>query len=204
MEIEMETSKRKRAIRECKVEQVFTVLKTGTQLGYFGEQVTQLDHALQCAKFARDSGADDECVLGALFHDIGHLLDQNQDHERMGDLGIVKHEDYGAKYLEDLGFSSKVQELVRQHVNAKRYLIWKNPKLYYKKLSEASKATLIYQGGGMNDQEAERFEAIPYFEDVMKMRNWDDKGKIVGMKNVPSLESYREIAVNNNQSNLNS
>ncbi len=36
--------------------------------------------------------------------------------------------------------------LIENHVNAKRYLTWKNP-AYFAALSEASLQTLTYQGG---------------------------------------------------------
>ena len=39
----------------------------------YGESVSQLEHALQCAALARRARADDEVVLAALLHDVGHL-----------------------------------------------------------------------------------------------------------------------------------
>ena len=42
-----------------------------------------------------------------------------------------------------MGFHPKVTELVKNHVNAKRYLVTKYPE-YHEKLSEASKGTLIH------------------------------------------------------------
>lgn len=39
-----------------------------------GYPVTRLEHSLQTATRARQDGADDELVLGALLHDIGDLL----------------------------------------------------------------------------------------------------------------------------------
>ena len=41
---------------------------------YDGEPVTQLQHALQTASFAEESGADSELITACLLHDIGHLL----------------------------------------------------------------------------------------------------------------------------------
>ena len=41
---------------------------------YSGEPVTQLEHALQSAQLARDSGASPALVTAALLHDLGHLL----------------------------------------------------------------------------------------------------------------------------------
>ncbi len=45
------------------------------------------------------------------------------------------------------------------------------------------------QGGPMSEQEAVAFEKSELFDTILKMRTWDDKGKIVGAK-VPGLESY--------------
>ena len=44
----------------------------GSQYG--GEAVTQLEHALQCATLAQESGATFATVTASLLHDIGHLL----------------------------------------------------------------------------------------------------------------------------------
>ncbi|MBY0374774.1 MAG: HD domain-containing protein, partial [Bryobacteraceae bacterium] len=53
----------------------FDLLIQGTGHAYFGEQVTQLEHALQSAYLAVQAGADDETILAALLHDIGHVLE---------------------------------------------------------------------------------------------------------------------------------
>ena len=41
---------------------------------YGGENVSQLEHALQAAYFAEKDGAPATLVAAALLHDIGHLL----------------------------------------------------------------------------------------------------------------------------------
>src|SRR5450631_354013 len=41
---------------------------------YFGEAVSQVEHALQAAHFAAEDKAPDELILAALLHDVGHLL----------------------------------------------------------------------------------------------------------------------------------
>lgn len=69
------------------------------------------------------TGADDETVLGAMLHDVGHLqLDVDQDERslaRMGAVGVQNHEVVGASYLLRMGFSDKVARLVCGHVQAK-------------------------------------------------------------------------------------
>lgn len=48
---------------------------------------------------------------------------------------------------------------------------------YYNKLSFASKQTLKFQGGSMNQFESDEFEKNPIFNVILKMRTWDDLAK---------------------------
>src|SRR5262249_49166241 len=105
---------------------------------YFGEPVTQLEHALQCAWLARQSGADDDTIAAALLHDIGHLLAPGDE------TGRTDHDRIGAAFLGKLGFDERVTGLVLGHVEAKRYLTAVDPG-YYALLSEVSKRTLAEQ-----------------------------------------------------------
>src|SRR5262245_13473590 len=136
-----------------KVEHVLNLLQLA-QGEYFGEPVTQLEHALQCAQLARSSGADDELVIAALLHDIGHLIAEGDE------TGSPDHDRIGANYLRQLGFSARVVELIAGHVQAKRYLTATNPD-YFARLSGASKQTLAAQGGPMSPAEVESFEWDP-------------------------------------------
>lgn len=139
----------------------------------YGEKVTMIQHMVQSARLAAAEGYEEEVVLAAFLHDIGHFFD---DQAQMGGYGTEHHDKIGAEYLRDNGFSEKLVALVEGHVTAKRYLTFAQPQ-YYNQLSEASKATLAYQGGLMTEQEAKAFEATPYFELCIKMRYWDDGGK---------------------------
>lgn len=161
----------------------------GGELGQeqYGEGVTQLEHALQCAYFASQVTDDSETIVAALLHDIGHLCDQEAEH--MGDVGIVDHEGIGAQYLAELGFPQKVAELVGAHVTAKRYLVATNPNY---ELSPASAETLRHQGGPMNAEEVAAFERDPLYKEKLRMRSWDEMGKEVAL-DVPELESYRKM-----------
>ena len=68
-----------------------------------------------------------QVVLGAFFHDIGHLLGEKDGSEKMvtGDihLGVQHHSTKGQHYLESLGFTGTLSNLVGMHVDAKRYLV---------------------------------------------------------------------------------
>jgi phosphonate degradation associated HDIG domain protein len=147
---------------------------------YFGEPVTQLEHALQTAKLAEDAGADRDTVLAAFLHDIGHLLPAESGAGYMDGYGTVDHERLGADFLRERGFSEKMAQLIENHVNAKRYLVARNPD-YLARLSEASLQTLGFQGGPMTTDEATRFEQHPYFTEILQLRYWDEQAKIPGL-----------------------
>jgi phosphonate degradation associated HDIG domain protein len=171
------------------VDELLALLDRSAGSAYYGEPVSQLEHALQCAQLARDAGASDDMVVAALLHDIGHLLEDENAH-RHDEIGVINHDDIGAEYLIDRGFPRRIAELVRGHVDAKRYLTATNP-AYAAKLSEASSATLALQGGPMTSEQASEFERDPLFTEKLRLRSWDEQGKKQGWQ-VAALESYRD------------
>jgi 2-amino-1-hydroxyethylphosphonate dioxygenase (glycine-forming) len=143
---------------------------------YIGEPVSQLDHMSQTAQLAMHDGYDDEVVLAAFFHDVGHLCVAHTQENNMQGLGIKHHEHVGATYLRSLGFPEKIAQLVESHVTAKRYLCFVQPD-YFNQLSPASQQTLMQQGGVMTTEEAIAFEKHPMAKLMVKMRQWDDAAK---------------------------
>jgi phosphonate degradation associated HDIG domain protein len=160
---------------------------------YIGEPVSQIEHMCQCAQLAEKEKYDDEVILAAFFHDIGHLCEHIMDVDHMDDFGIVDHEKIGADYLAGKGFSKRITRLVESHVAAKRYLTYKNP-AYYEKLSDASKSTLNFQGGRMNDEEAKAFEKDEWFILYITLRGWDEKAKEENM-HLPDLQRYKTMMI---------
>src|SRR5689334_25287970 len=80
---------------------------------YAGEKVTQLEHMAQAAELAEEQGYDEEVILAAFLHDIGHITESATPEEgRMGQFGIRDHEAIGAEYLREKGFSKKICRLV--------------------------------------------------------------------------------------------
>lgn len=172
------------------VDEIYIFLQASEQKDYIGEPVSQLEHALQCADLAVQAKATPPLVLAALLHDIGHLC-HLPDAPMMEDVGVLYHEDIGAEFLREKGFSAEVVSLVRGHIEAKRYLVYKNPH-YLAKMSEASLKTLEFQGGAMGEEEAQKFERDPLFKSKLCLRQWDEMGKIKN-KIVPGLNEYREM-----------
>jgi len=173
------------------IDLVFNCIKRANQRGYIGEPVSQLEHALQAGYFAQQMGADKYVQLAAFLHDIGHLCADPMA-PQMEQLGVLNHERIGRQYLAKAGFSEQVCELVGRHVDAKRYLAFKNC-TYVKQLSKASEATLAWQGGPMTEGEAAEFEKHPMFNEIICVRRADEAAKKINLK-VPGISFYQQLA----------
>lgn len=164
-----------------KNEKVVAVMSLFNERGgeeYFGEEVTQLQHAVQAAEIARELRPDDpEFITAAFLHDLGHIcISQDSEAKLMDGFGLKNHEKAGADFLLGLGFSEKVARLVECHVEAKRYLVSTDAS-YFEALSEASKITLMHQGGKMEAEEIAIFEADPFFVLHIELRRIDERAK---------------------------
>ncbi len=146
---------------------------------YLGEPVTMAEHMLQGARLAEQAGESDVVITAALLHDIGHFTSEFGMFS-MADTKDRYHEEAGASVLSGF-FPSVVTDCVRYHVAAKRYLCAVDPD-YYGKLSDASVHSLNLQGGPMSRGEIEEFERSPNLADIVKVRHYDDAGKLPDMK----------------------
>jgi len=173
--------------RENVIDRIFTLFRENGQGAYFGEAVTETEHALQSAHLAEQSGAAPGLIAAALLHDLGHLLHGLP--EDIAEHGIDgRHEEGGAAWLKRY-FGPTVVGPVRLHVAAKRYLCAVEPD-YHAGLSEASQRSLRLQGGPMSPEEVCRFEQEPSFRSAVAVRRWDDGAKVPGLV-VPGLDHYR-------------
>lgn len=169
------------------IERIFTLFREKGHGAYFGEAVTETEHALQCARLAEQAGASSELISAALLHDVGHLLHGLG--EDIAEAGVdARHEDGGAAWLARY-FGPAVVDPVRLHVAAKRYLCAVEP-AYQTTLSEASLRSLRLQGGPMSATEVGRFDAESWFRAAVAVRRWDDAAKVAGLV-VPGLDHYR-------------
>ena len=160
----------------------------GTQ-AYFGERVSMAEHGLQAAHFAQAEGAAEPLVLAALLHDIGHLLEDVPEAIEEWTLDS-RHEEIGARWLARR-FDAAVCEPVRLHVPAKRYLCAIDAG-YRARLSAASVHTLELQGGPMAAHEVANFETQPFWREAVRVRRWDDQGKVAGLS-TPALRDYAPL-----------
>jgi len=161
------------------LEEISQILGDRGQQQYDGEQVSQLEHALQCAYLAQQAKASANMIAACLFHDLGHLLPGKQPHEQRAIilLGNI--------------FPPEVTEAIRLHVEAKRYLCGVIPE-YWDNLSVASQNSLIIQGGKFSPQEAQQFLEKPFAMSAIQLRQWDEQAKIPQLP-TPDLDHFTRL-----------
>jgi phosphonate degradation associated HDIG domain protein len=168
------------------LEEILNLFATRGHAQYGGEPISQLEHGLQCATLARDQGASSELIAAALFHDLGHLVHDLG--ENPTELAIDDRHEYAAiVWLQQL-FSAAVTAPIELHVEAKRYLCAVDAD-HQGSLSPNSQSSLVLQGGAFLRSEAAVFIAKPYAKDAVRLRIWDDRAKVVGLK-TPDLNSF--------------
>ncbi|WP_108883218.1 (R)-1-hydroxy-2-trimethylaminoethylphosphonate oxygenase [Anderseniella sp. Alg231-50] len=153
---------------------------------YLGEPVTMAEHMLQGAFLAEQNGEGEAIITAALLHDIGHFTSEFGMFS-MDDTQDRYHEEAGASVLAGF-FPSVVTDCVRHHVAAKRYLCAVDPD-YFGRLSEASVHSLNLQGGPMDAGEVEAFQRNPNLAEIVKVRHFDDAGKLPDMA-IPGFSHY--------------
>ena len=156
---------------------------------HYAEEITQTEHAVQCARLAEADGATSHLVVASLLHDIGHLIDLEINNGEEVFSVDTAHEAVGSRSLAEI-FPPAVRQPIALHVEAKRWLCAKKDG-YLNSLSAASLHSLQLQGGPMSDAEADRFEAMPGFADATALRLWDDCGKNTELTG--SIDDFRQI-----------
>ncbi len=139
--------------------------------------VDEWQHALQAARHAIDCGADDELVLAAALHDIGHS-------PLLGGPGVDDHSGLARDWLTPR-FGARVGWLAGAHVQAKRHLAAVDA-AYAAALSPTSVASLSAQGGAEVDPV---FAAHRWHRDALLLRRFDDAAKD------PAAEGVSETVV---------
>jgi phosphonate degradation associated HDIG domain protein len=171
------------------IDEIFRVFREYGSEEYLGERVSMTEHMLQSAYAAEQDGAPPQLIAAALLHDYGHFI-----HEFPADAadhGIdTQHEEVAHAFLSE-HFGPEIAEPIRMHVAAKRYLCATDPS-YLNELSPASVHSLSLQGGPYSADEVAEFEMSLYARDAVRLRRYDDIGKVEGL-DTPDLEHYRPV-----------
>jgi len=171
------------------IDEIFRVFREQGAGAYLGEPVSMTEHMLQSAYAAERDGAPARLVAAALLHDYGHFIhDYEQDAAEHG--VNTRHEEVAHAFLSE-HFGPEVAEPIRMHVAAKRYLCATDPS-YMGELSPASILSLELQGGPYSPAEVAEFDRSPFAADAVRLRRYDDVGKIAGLE-TPDLEHYRPL-----------
>jgi len=171
------------------VDEIFDLFAHYGSAAYFGEPVSQLEHALQTAWHGEQEDAPENLIVAGLLHDLGHLLHGMPENIASRDLD-ARHEELGAVWL-SRHLPDTVVEPVRLHVAAKRYLCALDAD-YQSRLSAASLQSLALQGGPFDETEARVFITLPYAGEAVRIRRWDEMAKVMSAK-TPNLEAYRQL-----------
>ncbi len=171
-------------------EHVIRLFEQRGQGRYGSEQVSQLQHALQCAVFAKRQGAGSAMIVAALLHDLGHIIDHqampDSDDQNLDDA----HEQRAYLWIKS-NFGKSVADPVRLHVAAKRYLCTVEPE-YLTKLSPASLKSFHDQGGLMSQSQIDDFRDEPFAFEAVELRRWDDLAKDPTMQ-TPTIEDFATL-----------
>lgn len=172
-------------------EQITALFADRGRLSYEGEGVTQLQHAWQCARLARQARATAELELAAWLHDLGHLMTGLAGTPTRRGIDDA-HEALAAQALMGL-FGAAVAEPVALHVRAKRHLVAAQPG-YARALSPDSLRSLALQGGAMTPRESRDFLALPQAQDALRLRIWDDRAKAPEQQPESPEQALAELA----------
>ena len=171
------------------IDEIFRVFREQGAGAYLGEPVSLTEHMLQSAYAAELDGAPPQLVVAALLHDYGHFIHDLP--EDSAEHGVDTHHEEVAHAFLSAHFGPEVAEPIRMHVAAKRYLCATDPS-YLDELSAASILSLELQGGPYSPAEVAAFEASPHAGDAVRLRRYDDVGKVAGLE-TPELEHYRPV-----------
>jgi predicted HD phosphohydrolase len=116
----------------------------------------------ECAHLAKLAHEPPDLVAACLLHDLGHLMSTMPDE-------FNHTQDDAHQYLSGV-FNSAVIDPIRMHVEAKRYLCQAQPG-YWDTLSQASKDSLVLQGGPHSEAQAQQFIAQPHCRLSVRLRN---------------------------------
>jgi phosphonate degradation associated HDIG domain protein len=152
--------------------------------------VNQLQHALQAAWLAERAGCAPSLVAASLLHDIGHMVHGLGD-DPAADGVDDRHESLGHAYLTRF-FGPGVTEPVRLHVAAKRYLCATEAD-YFDRLAPDSVRSLALQGGPMSAEEVAAFRALPYSQDAVRLRRFDEGAKVTALETPPVAQFARYL-----------
>ncbi len=153
-----------------------------------GEDITQMQHALQAAHIAKICEAPPHIIIAMLLHDIGQLLGQDKQHNLSIDKLHQSHDDIGAQWMKDNGLPSCVYDIAQYHTLAK-VILCDQDSTYLSKLSRASQESYTIQKKKYSirpELDSDKMEVI------LACRKIDDMAKVSNYS-PGSIEMYSDM-----------
>ncbi|KAJ2253284.1 hypothetical protein GGI13_002783 [Coemansia sp. RSA 455] len=178
---------------------------------YPARGMTFMSHALQTAELAKNSGADEETILAALFINVGLFarpvsewtkdvryelmkylfIDVNGD-EHVTDSGIC-----GGRYLQYFGFPKKTCELLESNTLTKNYIATVD-QTYIKNLDRGLAQSIAWKME-LSDTKKSEFEEDPLFKEKVQLVKWEVTAATKTKDTPPDLDTYRDMVIRNIQ-----
>ena len=174
------------------IDEIFRVFREQGAGEYLGERVSMTEQMLQSAYAAEQDGAPPRLVAARCCTTTGTSSTSARPTPR--EHGIdTQHEEVAHAFL---GASTSARTSRSRSVcTSRRSGTSARPtRRISSRLSPASSLSLELQGGPYSPAEVAAFEVSPMREDAVRLRRWDDLGKIAGLE-TPDLEHYRPVLV---------
>lgn len=141
----------------------------------YGEQVSQVEHALQAAQRATEDGAPDSLIVPTLLHDYGHLAEPADEADRpRGTPGTRWWAQPCSRASSAPRWSSRLPCMSLPNATCAPWspAIWP--------ACDASRQSLRLQGGPFSATAASRFAGRRFADHAVRLRRYDDLAKLVG------------------------
>ncbi|KAJ2466207.1 hypothetical protein GGI03_002238 [Coemansia sp. RSA 2337] len=209
---------------EQRVSKLFEILEISGKKEHISGNMTQLDHALRVANFAKIESADEDTILAALMLDTGGIKVTIPPYGNfeIGDTiqiywngydktpsNAIDSDEFDNTFARKLGFSNKTSELFESNVLAKRYLRSMTPEglksiipksmgiITREDLAAGVRVTIPMWGGPLSPTEMSEFEKDPLFKQKVQLAVWDVAATKTTGDRPPALDTYRDMAIRN-------
>jgi len=169
------------------IDDILDLLSHEGEAWYGAEPVNHRQHALQCAWLADCGGEDVNMVISCLFHDIGLLINLEDEEEHdMSDHDIV-----GVTVLRRF-LSEQVLAPIRLHTTAHRHLAGLDPE-YLARCSPTLRREINHLGGPLSESQSMVFRCMPGADDALLLCHYDVLAQVDGTR-APDIDYFRPLA----------
>ena len=169
------------------VEEILAIYAARGAGAYFGERVSMTEHGLQAAHFAQAEDAPSHSSSPALLHDVDtseEVPDSLEDWRT-----DAHHEEVGARWLSQR-FHPEVCEAVRLARAGKALPVRHRCGLL--RHAQSPRYTPWCCGVARWPRTRSRASDEPYHREVVRVRRWDDQGKVAGLQTA-ALHDYARM-----------